>query len=188
MKNRIGLLILTTIAFMGCKKKSESKVESPSASKPVIESRGKAYILKKDEGEVTIDGAGRTNIIKVSPESGAVHLSVGLELHPKGAGTIVHRHDHTEEILFVYRGSGKAIINHDTINIAEGAILFIPPGTWHGIENPDDSINILYATTPAGLEKLFRGIGSPPGVPLPKRTPQEMDSIETVSDSKAKKN
>ena len=136
---------------------------------------------------MTIDDQGRTNIIKVSPESGAVHLTMGLELHPKGAGTIVHRHDHTEEILFVHRGSGKAIINCDTMNISEGATLFIPPGVWHGIDNPDDSISILFTTTPQGLEKFFRAIGSPPGVPLKKWTEQQMDSIERISDSRAKK-
>jgi quercetin dioxygenase-like cupin family protein len=182
MRETIFSLFLPGIIIFACKQKTENEI------KPAAENKSKAYILHKDEGEVTMDDQGRTNIIKVSPESGAVHLTVGLELHPKGAGTLVHRHDKTEEILFVHRGSGRAIINNDTINIAEGATLFIPPGTWHGIENPDDSISIFFTTTPQGLEKLFRGIGSPPGVPLKKWTAQQMDSIERVSDSKARKN
>lgn len=184
---KITFFFLLSAIIIGCGKKSETKTEEQNDSKPKIENKGKAYILHKYEGEVTMDGQGRTNIIKASPESGAVHLTVGLELHPKGSGTIVHRHDHTEEILFVHRGSGKAIIEDDTINVSAGSTLFIPPGIWHGIENPDDSIHILFATTPQGLEKLFRGIGSPPGMPLKKLTAQQMDSIEKVSDSKARK-
>jgi mannose-6-phosphate isomerase-like protein (cupin superfamily) len=182
MKKEIILILLPGIILIACQQKAENEI------KPSVENKSKPYILHKDEGEVSIDGQGRTNIIKASPESGAAHLTVGLELHPKGAGTLVHRHDKTEEVLFVHRGSGKAIINEDTVNIAEGSTLFIPPGTWHGIENPDDSISIFFTTTPQGLEKLFRGIGSPPGVPLKKLTAQQLDSIERVSDSKARKN
>jgi quercetin dioxygenase-like cupin family protein len=167
--------------------KEEPVAEKPDTT-PAAENKNKAYILHKDEGEITIDGQGRTNTIKVSPETGSAHLSMGIENHPKGSGTLVHRHNRTEEILFVHRGSGKAIINGDTVKIAEGATLFIPPGTWHGIENPDDSIIILFTTTPQGLEKLFRGIGSPPGVPLKKWTAKQLDSIEIVSDSRLRKN
>jgi mannose-6-phosphate isomerase-like protein (cupin superfamily) len=181
MKKEIILMPLSVIILIACQQKTENE------TKAAVEIKSKAYILHKDEGEITIDGQDRTNIIKVSPETGAAHLSMGIENHPKGVGTIVHRHDRTEEILFVHRGSGKAIINGDTVNIAEGATLFIPPGTWHGIENPDDSIIILFTTTPQGLEKLFRAIGSPPGVLLKKWTEQQMDSIERISDSRAKK-
>lgn len=81
-----------------------------------------------------------------------------------------------------------AIINGDTIDIEEGTILVIPPGNWHGIENPNDSMDILFMVTPQGLEKLFRGIGSPPGVPLKELTKEQLDSIEIAADSKAKKN
>ena len=81
-----------------------------------------------------------------------------------------------------------AIIDGDTIDVHEGSTMFIPPGTWHGIENPNDSMTILFMVTPQGLEKLFRGIGSPPGVPLKKLTSQQLDSIEIAADSKAKKN
>lgn len=175
-------MLLLVLTLNACRQKKENE------TKAAVENNSKAYILHKDEGEVTIDGQSRTNIIKVSPETGAAHLTMGIENHPKGAGTLVHRHDKTEEILFVHRGSGKAIINGDTVNIAEGATLFIPPGTWHGIDNPDDSIIILFTTTPQGLEKLFRGIGSAPGVPLKKWNEQQMDSIEKVSDSKLRKN
>lgn len=154
----------------------------------VVEKDSKAYVLQKNEGEVLIDGAGRTIVIKASPETGAAHISMGLEHHPIGAGTIIHKHNNTEEILFVHKGSGMAIIDGDTTDIEEGATMFIPPGTWHGSENPNDSMDILFMVTPQGLEKLFRGIGSPPGIPLKELTQQQMDSIEIAADSKAKKN
>lgn len=187
MKNVIFFLSLA-IAVIACKQKPESKPEAQNDSKPAAENKSKAYVLHEYEGEALFDEQGRTNYLKVTPESGGVHLSVGMTHMPKGSGTLIHRHDHTEEILFAHQGTGFAIINGDTITIKKGTTLFIPPGTWHGIQNPDDSMSILYVTTPPGLEKLFRGFGSPPGTPLKKLTEQRMDSIERVSDSRAKKN
>lgn len=187
MKKTILLFLLPAITMIACKQQTE-KNKPANETKPSLENKGDAYVLHEYEGEALLDGQGRTTYLKVSPETGGVHLSVGMTHMPKGSGALIHRHDHTEEILFAHQGTGFAIINGDTIKIKKGTTLFIPPGTWHGIENPDDSMSILYVTTPPGLEKLFRGFGSPPGVPLKKLTEQQMDSIERVSDSKAKKN
>lgn len=188
MKKSIFFLILSARMLFACKQISETKTDEQNDTKPAIDSHNKAYVLHEREGEALLDGQGRTTYLKVSPETGGVHLSAGMTHMPKGSGTLIHRHDHTEEILFAHHGKGLAIINGDTVKITKGTTLFIPPGTWHGIENPDDSMSILYVTTPPGLEKLFRAIGSPPGMPLKKWTGQQMDSIEKESDSKAKKN
>lgn len=176
------------LILIGCNTATNNSGTQAKPDSSEIENRAKAYVLQKNEGEVLVDGAGRTIIIKVSPETGAAHISMGLEHHPIGAGTIIHKHDHSEEILFVHKGTGYAIIDGDTIEVQEGATMFIPPGTWHGIDNPKDSMDILYMVTPQGLEKLFRGIGAPPGVTLKELTQGQLDSIEIAADSKAKKN
>ena len=81
----------------------------------------KAYVLQKQEGEVLNDPRGKKMLIKVSPESGAAHLSMGATEMPKGTGIFVHRHEHAEEILFVHRGNGLAVIDGDSIAISEGS-------------------------------------------------------------------
>ncbi|HEU5166637.1 MAG TPA: cupin domain-containing protein [Chitinophagaceae bacterium] len=133
----------------------------------------KAYVLQKNEGEILPDRRGGTMIIKVSPETGAAHLSMGAREMPMGTNIAVHRHDHAEEILFVHRGNGMVIVDDDTINVSEGATLFIPPGIWHGVRNPNDSMNILFIVTPPGQEKVFRALASTPGT----WTPAQIDSI-----------
>lgn len=46
-----------------------------------------------------------------------------------------------------------------------GASIFIPKGTWHGFENPDHELLLLWVVTPAGLDGFFRDTCSPPGAP-----------------------
>ena len=133
----------------------------------------KGYVLQKDEGEVLNDPRGRKMIIKVSPEKGAAHLTMGTTEMPKGTGIFVHRHEHAEEILFVHRGNGFAVIDGDSVAISEGATLYIPPGTWHGVNNPTDFMNILFIVTPQGQEKIFRALAAPPGT----WTPAQIDSL-----------
>ena len=94
-------------------------------------------------------------IIKVSPETGAAHFTMGTTELPKGSNIVLHRHDHGEEILFVHRGNGIALVDGDSVNISEGSTLFIPPGTWHGVRNPNDWMNILFIVTPRDRRNYF---------------------------------
>ena len=75
---------------------------------------------------------------------------------PRGTGILIHRHEHDEEILSVHRGNGIAVIDGDNIPISERSTLFIPPVTWHGVNNPTDSMNILFIVTPQA-RKRFSG-------------------------------
>ncbi len=167
MKILLYFLLVTLWACQSRTKKTKTTEETNHKHEP------KGYVLQKNEGEVLNDPRGRTMIIKVSPETGAAHLSMGATEMPKGSNIVVHRHEHSEEILFVHRGKGIALVDNDSINISEGSTLFIPPGTWHGVRNPNDSMNILFIITPQGQEKVFRALASPPGV----WTQAQIDSI-----------
>lgn len=122
MKIVLQFLLFTVCACQSQTKKLES-VDEPNNSHET-----KPYVLQKNEGEVLNDPRGRTMIIKVSPETGAAHLSMGTTEIPEGTNIVVHRHEHSEEILFVHRGNGTAFVNSDSINISEGSTLFIPSG------------------------------------------------------------
>jgi hypothetical protein len=47
----------------------------------------------------------------------------------------------------------------------KGATVFISKNTWHGFENPEHELLVLWVVTPAGLDGFFRETCTPPGTP-----------------------
>lgn len=90
------------IIAIGCQPESSRSDKDQNDGTTDAKKLSKPYVLKKNEGETLIDDIGRTLIIKASPETGLAHITMGTEHHPIGAGTLIHKHDHTEEILFVH--------------------------------------------------------------------------------------
>jgi len=69
------------------------------------------------------------------------------------------------------------VLDGKIVDVAPGSTVYIPHGTWHAVENTGDPIHLLWVVTPPGLEEFFRGVGSPPGEPLKKLTPEEAAEI-----------
>lgn len=141
------------------------------------------YALKRDEGEILYDRRGRTNIIKVSPRTGSESFAMGTQDMPPGTGILVHKHDRTEEILYVNEGSGTLLLGDERIQVEADTTVWIPPGTWHGIENPKGHMHVLWFVAPPGLDGFFRGIGWPPGEKPKALSPDEIDQIGKQHDS-----
>ena len=69
---------------------------------------------------------------------------------PPGARTRLHRHETSEEIYHVTRGSGRMTLGVETFAIAAGDSIAIPPGTPHRVENAGtDVLHILCCCAPA---------------------------------------
>ena len=69
---------------------------------------------------------------------------------PPGARTRLHRHETSEEIYHVTRGSGRMTLGVETFAIAVGDSIAIPPGTPHCVENVGtDVLHILCCCAPA---------------------------------------
>ena len=94
--------------------------DTADRSKASNSSTSEAYVLARDEGEALTDAQGRMTIIKVSPETGANLLAMGTQDMPPGSSVLVHRHDHTEEILYVDQGSGTLILGDERIRVNDG--------------------------------------------------------------------
>ena len=160
--------------------------EQINSDKP-LESRGsEPYVLKRDEGEVLSDHKGRTTIIKVSPETGSQLLAMGTQEMPPGSEILVHKHDHTEEILYVIEGSGTLILGDERLNVEANTTIWVPPGTWHGVENLESHMHILWFVTPPGLDGFFRGMFWHPGEEPKQLSPEEISEIERQHDSVAR--
>jgi hypothetical protein len=61
--------------------------------------------------------------------------------------------------------------------IDRGSSIFIPKNAWHGFQNPDRELLLLWIVAPAGLEAFFREVATRPGVPPVQRTKEQLNAI-----------
>jgi quercetin dioxygenase-like cupin family protein len=131
------------------------------------------YVLGASEGEHLIHFRDQGNIfIKLGSATGSDNLAVGTQQVMAGTGIPVHRHFHMDEAFYVLEGSGTFLLNDVRHPFEKGGTIFIPRNAWHGFENPDYEVLLLWMVTPAGLDGFFREICSPVGAP-PKRLTRE---------------
>ena len=134
------------------------------------------YVLGAADGERMLNSSGEV-VIKVDPARRSNDLSLGTQLVPHGAGIPRHVHAYWDEVIYVLDGGGIATLNDERLPIQKGATIFIPKGVWHGFENPDTELFILWATTPTGQEEFFRAISSRPGEPAKNLSREEVMAI-----------
>jgi quercetin dioxygenase-like cupin family protein len=135
-----------------------------------------ACVLGPSEGEhLTLRGG--SIFIKTDPLRGSNSLAMGTQKVPIGVGIPIHRHLQTDEAFYVIEGSGTLILDDARYPIEKGGSIFVPKNAWHGFENADSELLLLWIVAPSGLEELFREIGTPPGIPAKSLTREQMNEI-----------
>jgi mannose-6-phosphate isomerase-like protein (cupin superfamily) len=100
--------------------------------------------------EGNIKWAARTNtdfrrVVATGPHSQLVTMSIppkediGSEVHPG-----------TDQMLFIVAGSGRAVVNGETLDVAENDVVFAPAGSRHNLINigvDDLRLFTVYAPT-----------------------------------------
>lgn len=79
------------------------------------------------------------------PDSPTESLSGGVaELAPGGGRLEMHRHA-PAEVYHVLAGRGLVTVGDERFDVRAGSTVFIPPATWHSIENTgDDALRLFY--------------------------------------------
>ncbi len=139
-------------------------------------------MLQPDEGEVLFGGPrGGKVIIKVDPEkTGSPQMAMGFQYG--GGGVPVHLHEHEEELLVVHTGAAMGILGDERVPLQAGTTMYIPPGTWHGIEHVEAEFISMWIVTPGSgeatqLDKFFKETRSPAGEELKTFTPEQFEEI-----------
>jgi mannose-6-phosphate isomerase-like protein (cupin superfamily) len=66
-------------------------------------------------------------------------------------------HDKEEEIMFIYKGEGVAVIEGDTFPLEPETMVFIPPGVKHQFKNTGSGpLSFAFFYAPPGPEQNVR--------------------------------
>jgi len=145
---------------------------------------GAGYVLGPAEGEHLVhfrDGGAIT--IGIGTAAGSGDLAVGTQQVMRGTGIPIHRHFRMDEAFYVLDGRGTVLLDDVRHSFEKGGTIFIPRNTWHGFENPDDELLLLWIVSPAGLDGFFRDTCSPPGYPAKPLTRDEIRAIARKHDT-----
>jgi len=136
------------------------------------------YVLGSTEGEHLVHFRDRGKIlIKIGSATGSGNLALGTQQIMVGTGIPVHRHLQMDEAFYVLEGSGTFVLNDLRYSFEKGGTIFIPRNSWHGFENPDRELLLLWIVSPAGLDGFFRETCTPPGAPPKQFTPEQIKEI-----------
>lgn len=139
---------------------------------------GKGYAIAAGEGENLIHFRDHGLIsIKISPSAGSNHLTLATQQVMKGSGIPVHRHLLADEAFFILDGSGTLILEEARHSFAKGGTLYVPRNSWHGFENPDHELLLLWVVTPPGLDGFFRETCDTPDQPSKQLSQEELRLI-----------
>jgi quercetin dioxygenase-like cupin family protein len=136
----------------------------------------KGYVLGPNEGEHLIQRGGNI-FIKADPTKGSNSLAMGTQQVLVGVGIPIHRHFEMDEAFYVIDGAGTFMLNDVPHPIEKGASIFIPKNAWHGFQNPERELVLLWIVAPPGLEAFFREVATRPGVPPVQRTKPQLNEI-----------
>ena len=135
-------------------------------------------MLDSSEGEHLVHFRDQGNVfIRLGSASGSDNLALGTQQVMAGSGIPIHRHFEMDEAFYVLEGSGTFILNDVRHAFERGATIFIPRNSWHGFENPEHELLLLWVVTPAGLDGFFREICSPVGAPVKRLTREQVKEI-----------
>ena len=136
----------------------------------------KGYVIGPNEGEHLIQRGGSI-FIKTDPTKGSNDLAMGTQQVLVGVGIPIHRHVDMDEVFYVVDGAGTFILNDVPHPIQKGDSIFIPRNTWHGFQNPDRELLLLWIVAPPGLAAFFREFAAHPGAPPVQRTKEQMNEV-----------
>jgi quercetin dioxygenase-like cupin family protein len=153
----------------------------------IIEGQGatrQGYVLGATEGEHLLHFRDQGNIfIKLGSATGSENLALGTQQVMAGTGIPIHRHFKMDEAFYVLEGSGIFILSDVRHSFEKGGTIFIPKNSWHGFENPDHELLLLWIVSPAGLDGFFRETCTPPGIPPKKLTREQIHTIARKYDT-----
>jgi quercetin dioxygenase-like cupin family protein len=86
--------------------------------------------VTKMEDENLIDFAAKKRLASITT---AKRLYVMRHIYEPGGTHVPHEHDDTEQAYIVISGTARAIVGEETLDLAAGDVVYIPPNTNHEV-------------------------------------------------------
>ncbi|HEU5039494.1 MAG TPA: cupin domain-containing protein [Gemmatimonadales bacterium] len=139
-------------------------------------------MLQIDEGERRVRRtAGKGPfIIKIDRRNGgSPDLVMGYEDLAPGAEIQPHRHLVADEILFVQRGTGVALLDGREAPVRAGTTVYIPRNVTVSVRNTgSEPLGVAFVFSRPGFEELMRDNSVPEGQPVLPMTAEERARIK----------
>jgi hypothetical protein len=108
-------------------------------------------------------------------------IGFGTRTVPPGGYVREHAHDRNEEVIYVVRGKGRAMVDGVEHRMSPGSAFFIGKNRRNVfINDGDEDLGWAWLIVPNGLEEFFRLIGRArsPGEPAPAPFPRPDSVLE----------
>lgn len=143
--------------------------------------KGPAMVMGPEEGKSYWQPAPHCGYmtVKVGPHNHPSNLfAMGIQVMPPGCHVRDHAHARNDEILFIYEGHGRVVIDGATHEIGPGSTVVLGRYVEHSIYNDGPSdMKFVWFFSPPGLEQVVEAGGRPrqPGEPAPERFERPAD-------------
>jgi quercetin dioxygenase-like cupin family protein len=161
-------------------KESSTRAAAKSAD-PVAPKVPTPTVFQAEEGDRWLLIGQKPLIFKVDPDTtGSDSLVVGTEVMPPGNKIPTHKHLYEDEVIFVHQGAVRVNLAGVVHDAGTGATVFIPHGTWIGVENAStEPATILFFFNKPAFEKCLRALSSREGENFTMPSPEAMAAVET---------
>ena len=142
-------------------------------------------ILPHSEGEFLAVAGGNYRILVSGTETSGNYAVIEMHV-PPGGGPPPHAHPRMQEMFYVLEGALEFKTEAGKTLVQEGGFVNIPMGgAVHCFRNTSGKIaRMLCTVVPAGLEEVFREIGTPVGpgeyLPPPEMTPERIALLQKI--------
>lgn len=121
--------------------------------------------------------------LKLTPESMPYDtFTSGIQVLPPGCHVREHGHRRNHELVFIYEGTGKCVIEDRVYDLVPETTVLFGRYATHLLENTGDvDMKLFWVFFPPALEHWFRAIGRErkPGEPMPEGFARP-DNVQSV--------
>ena len=190
IKSSIGVLatlLAGIILTAGCSSLRAHGEHSAHVDANTVPALGEPLILREGEGERLIhrpppgalSNLSAPLILKVDRRHGGAPEFVMLtEDIPPGQAIPLHRHPHSDEIIFIHGGTGLASLGGSEATVSAGTTIYMPRNTVVGLRNTGtEPLKIAAFFSQPGYEEYLREITVPEGQNPTPLTVEELSAI-----------